>query len=1839
MATQQPSLLTPATDISNLTVSANTNGLSIGTHRIYIRTKSAEGKWSLTNVKDFIVDNDPSYPAAPVAALNIIAAEYFIDTDPGFGNATAITVTPATDINNIAVAANTNGLSIGTHRIYIRTKSAEGRWSLTNVKDFLVDNDPAYGPSPAAAQNIIAAEYFLDTDPGFGNATPIAVTAATDINNLAIVVNTTGLSNGQHNLFVRTKNQEGRWSLTNVASFFTDLMAVSTDTLAYGNVPVNTTSTKNLIITNNSNASQTINAAIVNTPFTTNASGVITIPAGQTHTLQVSFTPTAVADYNESLQLQTSSGNYNVRLLGSGITQVASWTISPAAGYNYGNIPVNSSFNVGFIIQNTGNVPVTLSNVTSTNAAFVPSFTPGSVIPANGSLTVYVLFTPTAVTAYNAQLKIESSTAGVGFVTTALSGNGYNPGAPPVLQFASVTPYNGTTGVNPAAGQTGNYTYKILYKSSNNRAPQAGSPSVSLDLNGDQDFVDLNEGTFTMTKEGSSTDYVTGVVYTYTYSHLNNTNTAGYKFAAVDDNGNTATGTNTNYVSGPVITDQQIDLRIFANDITFSKSNPVPGETFTVFAKVTNTTALPATNVPVKYYRDTILIGSDVIPSVAPFSNTTISRTLNFAAEGFYPIKVWIDSSNTLGDINVLNNYAIRPIVVGSPNLPGGITVTTNASIQVCPQVKVLITGNAVYYGTGTSTKVAGAEVTINTGTQLITTTTNSNGDFSYLLTGVTCGGNFTYTVSVTDFTFTSSLLTNSIPLPCPAPNACTPAPSQGGIYASASSNPCSHVVGSSSTVDIKLKYRERNLANFWNAFDEIIKDTLKVFQDGVLIATYPSADYSHGPGNEVTVPVNIPLTSTTPVVISAELTYVYVEYTQIPSSLYHGNHIQMSASGSTTIHPVENKPDLTIQSFAQTGFTAFSFNNANIKCVTAGAHTVKVYDSIPGGSFTLIKTSSFGSLGAGSASSISYSDPTMTAGTHFIKVITDADATVTETSETNNEALFTVVVPESDLTITKLVPSTTALSIGSSVRFTATVKNSGRRTGSFDVRFNVNGVQLGALKTIPLLGENSSVTVMSDAYIVNNADSDCGVIVEAVADINNQVTESNETNNNRQIKLGSDLAPYQLPAEVGSASNPAIVKVNISKQFYPAVRNIGERDVTKVTVRFTLNGNWLAADTINNVKAGEIFAAHGSFTHTFTAVGDYVVKVIADTSNTICENNEANNEGNFYIRVIDSKADLEVLSQYINPSSLNPNIGQTVTIVGTVKNTGGKVSTANVMRFLVDDIQLGADVPINAIQPGRDTTVAATVTYSSIISGVKIMKIVVDPANTIDEEREDNNEATRAMIIGDAPDMSRSFAGAISFNPNGFSSGDSVTVNWSIKNNGPQQGTAWARFMILDENGILTAIDSIQFTLASGASTSLSRRMLFTLTEGDVVTQIVNCSPMEFDLLNNNDTLHFSTVAKMKSNLTVSGDLDMKQGVASQLPGWIGGKIMLGDYDLTVNGSILNFDTAHFIITNGMGKLKLVNNKAENLFPVGTSLYNSNFAKINNTGTQDNFSVRVVPYVLLNGITGDTLQTGNVKRTWFIDEQTAGGSNASVELFWFAPDELPVFNRNTSRVSHYTTLWQLGDIAAAATDTLPGRYSRLQTGYSTFSPFSVRRGGTATSLPLKFISCTAVPAGKDAQLTWVTDNESNVSHFEVEVSTNGLSFIKLGEVTATNTGNRQLYKYTHVSPAADLMYYRIRQVDNDGKYTFSSTAKVNFAKLKEVKLYPNPAASFIQLSNVNAAELKEVQILGVDGKLVALLPVNFQLQYNISYLKQGSYFIRLLKKDKTIQTIPFIKQ
>lgn len=1836
--------ITPQPNINGYSQSINLGALPQGFYTVYIRALDADGKWSITNGnRPFSYIVAPVYPGAPPANANIVRLEYVLDVNTPYGSGTPVTVTPNTNLANLNVVVDLTGVPVGPHILYIRSQDADGKWSITNIRNFSNSTASNYPAAPPAAQNIVQAEYFIDTDPGLGNGTPITITPGTNIADIPLSISTTSLSVGPHTFYVRSRSADGKWSLTNLRTFQVGTISVLPDSIVFPATVINTTTTRSLVIRNNSTTAQTITGVTVGAPYTSNFTTTRTVNPLSTDTIRISFTPTATAVYNDTITVQTSAGTYKTPVKGTGVAVINSWTLEPATGHNYGNVQTGNTSNFNFTIRNTGNASITLSEVSTDNPVFVPTFTAGSTIPVGGTLNVPVAFNPTAVTTYTAVLKIKATAGGPDSVTTALSGSGFTPSTPPVLNFVAASPYDGVRGVNPAAGQLGIFTYRVVYRSADNRPPAPGHPLIGLDLNGDQDFTDGGEGIYGMSKEGTSTDYVNGVVYFYTVNYTSYSNTLGYRFFANDALGNAATTVNTAYYSGPIVTFQQLDLRLFANDISFSKTNPLPGETFTVTANITNNSAFNAVNVPVSFYRDTILIGSTTLPAVNAYSTATVTRTLSFAAQGFYPIKVWIDSARTLNESNVLNNYAIRPVIVGTPTLPGGINVTGTATVQNCPGQRLIFTGNAQYFGTGSPTSVAGAEVTINTGTAVLKTTTDASGNYSLIVQNPPCGGTITCTVSVTDFTFTSNTFTGAISVQCLPPNACGAPPITGNaiVKVTSSTAPCATVVGSNATTEVTITYRGRNTVNFWSSWDRIWKDTVKIFNNGVLIQTYFTNDLpdfgseATFPGDVKTYPVTVPLNTVGPNNITAIATYQYNEFFQIPSSTYNGIFTNETVTAGTTIVATPDAPDLTINSFSQTGFRTFQFNDANIQCGTAGAHVVRVID-ITGAPVQLFETT-VGTVPGGSAVPIIVSLPGLAAGTYRIRIVTDTTAQVTEVNENNNWFEATIVVPQPDLIVDRIVPSNTNVTIGSAITFSATIRNTGIAVGAFEVQFLDGGLPIGTNTPVAGIAEKGFVTAGSRVYNVLSDDKACPVTITAFADATGTINESDEGNNTRSIQFGTDITPIQLSGEFGTASNPVRVRVNTAKQFNAYIRNLGIRDVRDVTVRFVYNGNTIGSALIPVIKAGEQFPAVASFNYTFTSAGNAVVTVTTDTANVACEINEGNNSSAYNIVVTDSKEDYQVLSQFISPSSLNPNAAQNITIVGTVKNIGNRIAPPSTMRFFVDNIQLGAPVPFNTLQIGQDTTVAATATYSSLIPGLKVVKIVVDQPNLVDEEDENNNEATRIIIVGDAPDMTRHVAQPISFNPNGFNAGDSVTVSYQVRNAGTNGGTAWARFKIFDMAGTLTAIDSAQFTLAPNANTTLSRKMFFAVDSGFVVMEIANCNPDESNLLNNNDTLFFNTVVRLKASLTVN-NLDMTAGLPQQLPGWIGGKILLGDFDLTVNGNILNYDTAHFIVTNGNGKLRIVNANAINVFPVGPSQFKSNFAKISNSGTQDNFSVRVVPFVWTNGSSGSFINTGYVNRTWFIEEDVAGGSNATIQLYWFTDDEQPAFGRLASRVAHYTSSWQLGAVAAALQDSI-GRYSRFETGYTNFSPFSVT--SNSSGLPLRFLSFTGTPVEDDVQLKWTTDNEVNTSHFEVEFSYNNSSFIKLGTVTAVNAAGTNNYSYKHLAPSGNVLYYRLKQVDLDGRFVYSSTIRVNRKSVNAITLTPNPAAFVTTLLFSTPAERMTLRMFSSSGQLVLQQQVNEgarQHRIDVSKLTAGVYLIQL-QTAEGIQTFRFMKQ
>ena len=196
--------ITPGANISEVFFTVDVTAQARGFHTIFMRSRDNNGSWSTTNRWLFFKD------LAPATTVNRL--EYFIDTDPGLGNGTAVTITPGASVPDVFFTVDITALAYGFHNILLRSKDNNGSWSITNRWLFFKERSPT--------ANVSKMEYFVDTDPGFGNGTNIPVTAAASITDLAVAVNTTSLSEGFHKLCIRSRDNNGSWSITNFFGFF-----------------------------------------------------------------------------------------------------------------------------------------------------------------------------------------------------------------------------------------------------------------------------------------------------------------------------------------------------------------------------------------------------------------------------------------------------------------------------------------------------------------------------------------------------------------------------------------------------------------------------------------------------------------------------------------------------------------------------------------------------------------------------------------------------------------------------------------------------------------------------------------------------------------------------------------------------------------------------------------------------------------------------------------------------------------------------------------------------------------------------------------------------------------------------------------------------------------------------------------------------------------------------------------------------------------------------------------------------------------------------------------------------------------------------------------------------------------------------------------------------------------------------------------------------------------------------------------------------------------------------------------------------------------------------------
>ena len=393
------------------------------------------------------------------------------------------------------------------------------------------------------------------------------------------------------------------------------------------------------------------------------------------------------------------------------------------------------------------------------------------------------------------------------------------------------------------------------------------------------------------------------------------------------------------------------------------------------------------------------------------------------------------------------------------------------------------------------------------------------------------------------------------------------------------------------------------------------------------------------------------------------------------------------------------------------------------------------------------------------------------------------------------------------------------------------------------------------------------------------------------------------------------------------------------------------------------------------------------------------------------------------------------------------------------------------------------------------------------------------------------------------------------------------------------------------------------------------------------------------------------STSYLHKLNLNCTGNINLAKSIkVNDTFALHKGTITLDSNIITLgcNSNVAYYSSKSYIVTNSTGYITIscigrTGVTTTVWFPVGTSTSSYTPAAVKNAGTLDAFSVRVYDkmyskYSSTGKPSSDAIEysSNNVRKTWLVEEGTAGGSDATVTLQWNALDESNGFTRARSYIAHYTSsAWQKST-ASSPSGTDP--YTLSLSGVSSFSPFGI--GDASASLPVELTSFTVFKEQNVARLDWQTATEINNDYFEVQRSVDAKEWEKIASVVGHGTTNTvQNYDYVDHDLeliAKNFVFYRLKQVDYNGKYEYSQIQKLNLVSAKgndntnDFKLWYNPSDEHVyaDIDNPDGSPM-QATLINIVGQTVARQYVSpektqIRLNFDMSLLSNGVYSVIL---------------
>ena len=294
-------------------------------------------------------------------------------------------------------------------------------------------------------------------------------------------------------------------------------------------------------------------------------------------------------------------------------------------------------------------------------------------------------------------------------------------------------------------------------------------------------------------------------------------------------------------------------------------------------------------------------------------------------------------------------------------------------------------------------------------------------------------------------------------------------------------------------------------------------------------------------------------------------------------------------------------------------------------------------------------------------------------------------------------------------------------------------------------------------------------------------------------------------------------------------------------------------------------------------------------------------------------------------------------------------------------------------------------------------------------------------------------------------------------------------------------------------------------------------------------------------------------------------------------------------------------------------------------LFPLGelTSIKdNKPWADLSDAGT-------VAAVTNLNDPSGTDVSVPSVIDRWW-DIYTFGAEVTANATFSYRGDENTTAEPLTEiAVQHWNgTYWDDGNSGGNGTYTATGTMGinttdvagsvTTQTVLTEFSPYVLVL--KSDPLPIELLNFTASCKNQNILVTWSTASETNNNYFTLERSVDAQEWEAIATINGMGNSNTLVnYNYTDTNSYNDIVYYRLKQTDFDGAYTYSDiiTASCQNKSIEIVNIYPNPASGCFDYIIYSTEKNEEVfvTVINLLGKVIINKKENITKGlYNVYY-------------------------